>query len=555
MKRPRITLPRLRPTLPSRQRLVAGWRGAVSNAVSVARALGAARDDVAKAWDGDRTRRRVVGGIADANSSEDRDGGGWRSLTGRSANWELSPDARRRTLDAAGQLYRSNPLVKSATDIGTSFVVGDGFTVTSEDKDVQAVIDRHWYDQTFEYWPTAQVSRVRILGLTGLLVLRRVKGDDGVTRLNYLSPSRVTGYELDPMNGASIIGVQLAGSKPSERLTLRTIITGNESKALSEKARRKRERWPDGVFVCNVNQIEPGDMGLPDCMSGFDVADWLTTFLEVTLASVEYQSNVVADIEIDGLTEEQLDELRKGKLKEPPPPGVPFVHNKQMQLKWTSPDLKAPDRAALFGMFLNQFSRSCRIPPFMLAHPDDTNRATALEMGSPALRGFAERHALFARFIEQIIDDQLRWAEACNILPVGTSLKRGLYTVNCSPLSRKDTASNATAMASLTASLVAGVGQGFVSQPSAGSVYVQGLNEFAGADLDAAKEAAAVLGAPRPALPAPAAPETPEAPPINPVADAVAQTKASTQAAIAEQAVVRSYTRARARKAAPPPEL
>lgn len=467
------------------------WAGSVRATVALAGAVREARAQVRAAWGEDG---RATESIADNYRSRAavEDAGFRRISGGQAARYDLSYEARRRALELSTQLYLSNSVVKSAIDIHTSFVVGSGFTVTAKDPKVQAVIDRHWYDRAFGDWPARQTTFVRALAMFGMLVLDRRRDADGVTRLRYVSPHSVAGLARDPKNASVITGVTLGSNALApERTTLRVVMSGDESLALSAEARAERATFGGGeCFLVNVNQVEPGDWGLPDLVSGFDAADWLTTFLDGTLIRTEYQQNVVWDVSIEGLTDPALKKFEE-RMKDPPAPGTLNVHDAKQRWSPLAPDYKGADTAQIAGLFLDHAARAARMPPHWLSNPEDVNLATASAMGSPAIRGLIERQALFGRLIECAIDDQLAYAVSRNELP-REALARGSYSVAASPIvdqGERSVASGAM-VAALASALSAARMEGWVSHETAMRVFASVISTVTGVEVNAADEAA-----------------------------------------------------------------
>lgn len=485
-----------------------GQRAALSMGQKFIRAAERAasfRDSLAVAWEG-----RAAEG-ADQYADRRRDSS-FRRLS-KGPAYDLSPEARTRALELSIELYRESPEVHEAVEVHTAFVHGDGIKITVDPKypRLRALLDEHALAN--DYGGTDS-QRIRQLCLFGLLALpRAIDTVSGVTRLAYLSPLQIADVVRDPENGGIIIGVRWARSaieSGAERLSL-CILPKRAIAALSPKAvaMRGEMRGPPLFLEC-VNQIEDGELGVPDYLSAYDGAYWLNQFHELVLARFEYQNNIVWDVEIKGATDAKLKELKEGDLADPPAPNTVNVHSDRQKWNAVSPNIQAGDIATMSGMCLDRFSRGVVMPPTWLSHPEDSNRATAAEMGAPAVRCLSARQAKIRALKTLVLDDQIEIGVRYGKCEPEALRDRQAYTIEMSPIVEKgDVTGGAAALQATAVSLDILEAAGRITRQTAKRAAAVAVSRTFGIEVDPEEETAVPrLAAPAPGTNAPAS-ETP----------------------------------------------
>ncbi len=136
---------------------------------------------------------------------------------------DLSSWSQERAIEAAYRLWNTNPLARTLTEIVVDYVIGDGITVTADNEEVQAVLDRFLQDPVNKLIdPDGATGEgmnelARELGLFGeLLVLAFVRdgsdkgiAGDGRLRIGTVDPTQIRSVITNPQNKRDILAVRL----------------------------------------------------------------------------------------------------------------------------------------------------------------------------------------------------------------------------------------------------------------------------------------------------------------------------------------------------------
>lgn len=344
---------------------------------------------------------------------------GFRRLTGSgqdvAALRDLPLPTQDRMQELAYYLYLTNPMAKWLVNMQRAYIVGGGVTLKAEDPDVQAVLDGWWKDPV-NNWPKKLPNKVRELGLYGEQCYPAFTAPGtGRVRLGYLDPTLIQEVILDPDNAEQPIGVitkQQTGVLTLPERRYRVIIPITEEE-LTPAAQRLRELFTDGeCFYFAVNKVSNGSRGISDLL---DKADWLDgyeQFLFQRLERGDLMNRIIFDLELQGFTQPQIDEFKKG-FALPRPGGVHF-HNEKVKLNATAPDLKANDAQTDARQFKHQAIAG--FPEHWYGGGGDVNRATAGEMDEPTFKLLHDRQLDIKCLIEECGQHQIRQAKAVGVL-------------------------------------------------------------------------------------------------------------------------------------------
>ncbi len=316
---------------------------------------------------------------------------------GQSALRDLPLPTHERAQQIAYFLYLTNPMAQWSVNIQTAYVVGEGASVLSsgDDEDVQAVLDAWWGDEQND-WDLKLDQKVRELGLYGEQCWPCFTAEGtGRVRLGYLDPFLIEEVVLSPDDAEQPIGVitkryAIDGAEiPQRRLKVVTALSDEE---LGAAARRLRDRFADGeCFYYAVNKVSNGSRGWSDLLARADWLDGYEQFMFQRLERADLGNRVVADIELQGMTPDQVAAYAKAFIA--PKPGGHFFHNEKVKYTITSPDLHASDAAADARLFKHQAISG--LPEHWYGGGGDVNRACHdMETETLTERGWLRYHEI-----------------------------------------------------------------------------------------------------------------------------------------------------------------
>jgi hypothetical protein len=443
---------------------------------------------------------------------------------------ELTPMQQERSLELAYLLYESNPLGKSIVETPRDFILGDSMTVTSTDptearrKEQQAVIDAFWKDP-INLMDIKVPMKVMELGLFGEQCWPvEVNPVNGHVRLGYIDPGDIKDIFVDPRNVEKQLAVvtymRQEDRSPEERW-FKIIApeddatsdwygrlqgpsgamspTGDPGAAvdyvqwIDAKGRPQSHMVEGSCFYYSVNRVSNATRGRTDLLS---LIDWVDAYDQLLFGEVDRGLLLKAfiwDVGLEGYNDKQIEDYKK---KNPQPrPGSVRYHNEKVEWKAVTPDLKAADAASAADLLLSYISTGARLPKTWLNGMMDVNRATAHEIGTPALARLSQRQKLVKHMIFQVISFALDQAEMKGMLKKRPAV-RGTQTprewpihVTLPDLKQLNQIVVAQAMNNIVAGVLAAIEGSLIDQELAQEVVVMFIEQLGiDVNLEALKE-------------------------------------------------------------------
>ena len=330
---------------------------------------------------------------ATAHAVEDR---GYRTLLSPQTERDLPPADRRALLLEVYEAYLTNPLAHAVIELGTNFVLGGGVRVIAEDQRVQRIIDDFWQDAD---------NRMdeRIYGLLTELALFGeqfvrffVDPLTGRTVVRQLDPLYVTEIETDPEDVERPLRYRYApppagaaGPLPAED----TWIAAGEIEAAA------------------VNKVSNATRGRSDLSTLLPwlrrYKDWLTDRVRIN----RYKGAFLYDVTLAGASRADL-ERKRAEMGRPPEPGTVLFHNESERWQAVNPQIGADDVSSDGRALKLMIAAGAGVPEHFLGEGGHVNRATAAEMGLPALKRFQRRQEylrqLLVRIVRRAIQSRVR---------------------------------------------------------------------------------------------------------------------------------------------------
>ncbi len=347
-------------------------------------------------------------GPTPARESAPEDDSGWRAMAvasplGLRAIQGTERDLLdwRELLRAAYEAYCTNPLAYAVIEQGTNFVLGGGVRVVARDPRAQRVLDRFWADpenrmdervysiQTELALFGEQFLRFFVDPLTGRVVLRQ------------LDPLYVEAIETDPEDLERPL-----------RYLYRPPVAAAGAGAAGVGGDGDGQWIPASeVLHVAINRVSNALRGRSDLAPLLPwlrrYRDWLTDRVRQN----RYKGAFLWEVTVQGADRAQLDRLR-AELAAPPEPGSVLFHNEAETWRAVQPQIGAGEVRDDGRAIRLMIATGAGVPEHYLSEGGNANRATAAEMGLPAIKRFQRRQELLRSVIERIVkrvlDEQQR---------------------------------------------------------------------------------------------------------------------------------------------------
>jgi len=136
---------------------------------------------------------------------------------------DLSRISQEKAIEACYRLWQTHPLAKALVEIWVDYTVGDGVTVIADNPDVQAALDRFWFDSVNALGDKEggvgegleELSReLWLFGEQVILTFERTGEDkgavaDGLVRLGSVDPTNIYAVITDKSNVRDELGLRL----------------------------------------------------------------------------------------------------------------------------------------------------------------------------------------------------------------------------------------------------------------------------------------------------------------------------------------------------------
>ena len=176
-------------------------------------------------------------------------------------------------------------------------------------------------------------------------------------------------------------------------------------------------------------------------------------------------NNFIWDVKLDGATQGQIDEWQRANL-EPPRPASVRVHNEKEEWKATSPSFHAEEYESLHKSIKAMTLSGPGLPPHWFGE-QESNRATALEMGSPTLKRLASRQLFISHMIDFICRFQIDQAIIAGDLPEPPEDEPYEFRVVVPEMSVSDAVQGAEALQFTTNAVSVAFASGFIDDVEA----------------------------------------------------------------------------------------
>lgn len=390
------------------------------------------------------SKRLQAASVTDNNEAD------WRRLTGDVNQRNLTPLAQDEMLRIAYWLWETNPLANWLIEIIKDFILADGLPYESKNEDVKTVLDDFWMDP-LNRMDIYLEKYVRELFIYGELCFPVFKAEQtGRVRLGYIDPANIKGVITDPENVKVVIGVLLKDLQGNAGRKYKTILPKDAESILSKSAQALRDGYTDGeCFFFAINNVTNSPRGRSELLV---ISDWLDAYEQFLFDYADkwpLLNTFVWDMEVQGGDENAIKEQMKGFTKKS---GSIYGHNEKVKLTPSTPDLKTVDAETGARLFRNHILGSKSIPEHWFGGGGNVNRATAVEMDTPAYKSLSSKQRYFKFILETIFGYVIDSAREARYLNVNDADAKA-YSVITPELASKDLSKYAPVIQQVTSSL------------------------------------------------------------------------------------------------------
>lgn len=324
----------------------------------------------------------------EASPEDDR---GWRRAAGLpGSDRDADPSTARQLLLDAYEAYCTNPLAHAVIEQSTNFVLGGGVRATAPDARVQRAIDRFWHD------PSNRLD-LRVYAIQTELALF---GEQFLRAFTDQATGRVVVRQLDPLHVEAIETDPDDVERPLRYLWRPPGPPG----ALGLEG-----TWVPAAEVDHfaINRASNARRGRSDLAP---ILPWLIRYKEWLLDRVRINRSKGAflyDVTINGGRREDLERLRREYEAYPPEPGSILFHNEVESWRAVQPNIGADDVRDDGRALRLMIATGAGVPEHYLSEGGNANRATAAEMGLPAIKRFQRRQEFLRRLLSRLVDRAL----------------------------------------------------------------------------------------------------------------------------------------------------
>ena len=322
---------------------------------------------------------------------------------------EPSPSITRQLLLDAYEAYCTNPLAYAVIEQGTNFVLGGGVRATAADARVQRAIDRFWHDP--ENRLDLRVYAIQTeLSLFGEQFLRAFTDPaTGRVVIRQLDPLAIEAIETDPDDIER--PRRYLYRPPNERSVYSSGGAGSEARG--DGANTLDGEWIPAAEVDHfaINRVSNARRGRSDLAP---ILPWLIRYKEWLLDRVRINRSKGAflyDVTVTGGRRDDLERLRREYEAYPPEPGSILFHNEVESWRAVQPNIGADDVRDDGRALRLMIATGAGVPEHYLSEGGNANRATASEMGLPAIKRFQRRQeylrGLLTRVVRRALDAQV----------------------------------------------------------------------------------------------------------------------------------------------------
>ncbi len=410
---------------------------------------------------------------------------GYRRVSDSIYTRNLFPVQQARMFEIAYYMFDASPMFKRLAVMDRGFLFSGPITISSENEDVKAVVDRFWNDpencMALKY--PEKAMWLSILGEQCWPV--EVNPYNGFVRLRYEDPSLIKDVWVNPMNAEQIMQVEMMGL--SGRTGVKYAVIRKDYNASAKTF----DRLVGNCFFLAINKPPNAARGRSDFMALVDWIDSLERYGYNYLERAEFMLNFVWDVMLKGMNPDQIREWLRDN--PPPEPGSIRAHNENVEWNAVVPDFKAQDFKSGFDMGKGFIMGASGRPASWFGEGGKAYQTEADQFGQVPVVDLEQRQEFHRFQIGQIIQFVIDQAVIHGMLSKEKAAAG--FTVTMPEVSKRDLAKMGNVIPNLTASLALAVTNKFIRRETAIQIYAF-VAGYLGYQVDAQAEIDAAAAAP-----------------------------------------------------------
>jgi hypothetical protein len=381
------------------------------------------------------------------------------------------------------EAYNANPLAFSIIELTTSFVLGEGITVSASNRRVQQIIEDFWHH------PENRMDE-RIYSLCTELSLYGeqfihffVNKYDGSVVIRQIDPSLIDQIETDPEDIEKPLRYHrrpIAQTSMNDAAHRTPGIVGKLDTAQPQDTQGTWFKAGDEVIHIAINKVSNAKRGKSDLATLLPwlrrYKDWLTDRVRIN----KFKTAFLWDVKLHGADKKTIDRKRM-EYTRPPEPGSVIIHNDAETWSAIDPKINANDASEDGRAIKLMVAIGATLPEHYLSDGDNGNRATASEMSLPTLLKFKRRQRVMRYMLQVIIDRVLKEAQKAGKLSPHISLA---YEITFPEIDSSEHNTLAQGMQWLVPALQTAKSQGWISDETAMKI----MFEYCGEEVDVHEE-------------------------------------------------------------------
>ncbi len=333
------------------------------------------------------------------------------SAIGRRALRDLGLPKQQQMIDRGFNIYRTNPLLRGIVRNTVNFIIGEGLSVDAKNEKVKELLDEFRAKNHI-----AEIEQDMCCDqiLTGeLCVIAPVNEIDASVTVGFVDAKEIKEILVNPMN-----------YNEAQFVVLVPAMTGQQERKLRiihEEDVNGQRRLVGDCFFWTVNKSLTGTRGISDFYASFDWCEGLEDLefsaLERAMIQLRY-AEVWAYPGTDPQTLQRMATPGDALYQPVPKSGTRILTSAQTArdgVSFISPELGAAELVPTVEMFREMILAGTGIPKHWLGSGVDVNRASAMQMDTPAQRWLQGRQKKFIDQMRQmyqfVIDQQLLLTE------------------------------------------------------------------------------------------------------------------------------------------------
>ena len=406
----------------------------------------------------------------------------WRRLSDQIYLKDVVPSTYLEIHNQVYETYNANPLAFAIIELTTSFVLGEGITVSASNPRVQQIIDDFWHH------PENRMDE-RIYSLCTELSLYGeqfmhffVNKYDGSVIIRQIDPSLIDEIETDPediekplrYHRRPISQIMAGGDPPSQMAQFPVL----------EEGQGTWFKAGDDVVHIAINKVSNAKRGKSDLAT---LLPWLRRYKDWLIDRTrinKFKSAFLWDVKLSGSDKKTLDR-KKMEYANPPEPGSVIIHNEMETWSAVEPKISAHDASEDGRAIKLMVAVGATLPEHYLSNGDSANRATATAMSLPTLLKFKRRQRIVRYMLQLIVDRVLKEAQKAGKIGPRLSLA---YEITFPEIDSGEHNTLAQAMNWLMPALQTAKAQGWISDETAMKI----MFEYCGEEIDVHQELARI---------------------------------------------------------------